>query len=454
MRCSLTMNPADSFRLSVLCLWLLLGYVNCENTQRGYVRAGQAPVGVHNDRRASKRWSNPPFIRTFKAGYNGNIYPAEYHTKDSQSPLIRSHPPIIPEIQKSKVPESQDGFLNPGLALVTQGQNTLVFKRFGNKAFTFADGKKVQQVNPESEFSAGVDQRPPHISPTRFKSTVSFPAVQMEKAPVAFGPNDRRVPVYSYSSNARPSIQPFESHLKSETQTIHVKSSGPNFSPKGFNHGRRTFFRPIDKGHFPGSNPAGKVEMRISSQSWSPRVYSSDGMSKTRGYTHVRHIKPSVERTWHQATAGRRTQDSWGPPPTERTHIPVYGGKFKPFQTRLTNDEPPASTNSLDITTAPIQTFPETTHPPNLTSTGNASTAVPPVTGEWSTKSASPVQTEGRDAELTTEASNPEGLSESEAEVGSSLEHNGSVTVSPPKLQPEDEGTRSPTTVSGLQNQI
>ncbi|KAI9519384.1 hypothetical protein NQZ68_028741 [Dissostichus eleginoides] len=63
------MSPTHSFRLFVLCLWLLLGYVNCKNTQRGYVQSGQAPVGVHNDNREYNRWSEPPIMRTLKAGY-------------------------------------------------------------------------------------------------------------------------------------------------------------------------------------------------------------------------------------------------------------------------------------------------------------------------------------------------------------------------------------------------
>jgi len=404
-------------------------------------------VGVHNDNREYNRWSEPPIMRTPKAGYNGKMYPAEDHTTASQSSLIQIHHPVIPEIQKSKVPESQISHLNPGLALITRGHNYLVFKRFGNKAFTSPDGKKTQQVNPDSEFSAGVEQRPPRVSHTRLKSTGSFPAAQVDNAPVDFGPNYRRVPVYSYSSNARPSIQTFKPNLKSETQKIHVNPSESNVSPKSLNHGRITF-RPINKGHFPGSNPAGKVETRISSPSWSPRVYS--GMS--RGYTHVHHIKPSLDKTWPQASAGRRTQGSWGLPPTERADIAVHGRKFRPFQTRFTNDDLPARTNSLDITTAPIQTFPQTTQPPSLISTGNA-TAVPPVTGEWSTKTALTLQTEGQDAELTPQASNPEGQSESKAEVGSFSEQNGTVTVFPPKLEPEDEETKDPSTVSGLQNE-
>ncbi|XP_033972259.1 uncharacterized protein LOC117471398 [Trematomus bernacchii] len=216
------MSPTHSLRLFVLCLWLLLGYVNCKNTQRGYVQSGQAPVGVHNDNREYNRWGEPPIMRTPKAGYNGKMYPAEDHTTASQSSLIQIHHPVIPEIQKSKVPESQISHLNPGLALITRGHNYLVFKRFGNKAFTSPDGKKTQQVNPDSEFSAGVEQRPPRVSHTRLKSTGSFPAAQVDKAPVDFGPNDRRVPVYSYSSNARPSIQTFKPNLKSETQKIHV----------------------------------------------------------------------------------------------------------------------------------------------------------------------------------------------------------------------------------------
>ncbi|KAG8001150.1 hypothetical protein GBF38_006695 [Nibea albiflora] len=58
---------------------------------------------------------------------------------------------------------------------------------------------------------------------------------------------------------------------------------------------------------------------------------------------------------------------------------------------------------------------------------------VPIYRSRISEESASPMQAEGRDAELVLQASNQEGQSERSAEVGASLEQNKTVTVAPPK---------------------
>ncbi|XP_074478971.1 uncharacterized protein LOC141760229 [Sebastes fasciatus] len=456
------MSSTDCLRLFVLLFWLMVaGDVNCENTQKGYVRHVQAAMAVHNDNREYKRWSGPPASRNPRACYNtssvdggksGNIYPAqEDPTTDSKSSQIQNHYsyPVIPETQNSNVPKShlKSGYAS---ASVAQGRRNVVYDR-----------KKIHQANSDSVR--------PRIHRARTKSTGSFPPVQVDKAPVGFEPNNRRAAIYIHSSKSSPNIP--ATSLKS--QKIHVL-------PRSFNRGRTTslqnVFKPSDKkkDSIWKGRPPGKVDTPMSSPIWSPRVYSGDGTSEAKGYAHVRHLKPGFDKTLLQAAAGGQQfletgfpkpnqasyshdvgvsatserqlnlnynsrgssqLSSWHPPPPGRTQTPVQG-KFKPFQTRPTNGAFPAHTHS-DSEMGQTQTFAGTTLPPGLNSTTGVTS---PVTGDWSTESASPTQTAGRDAELVPQASNSEGQSVSSAEVGSSPEQeNKPFTVSPPKLQPEEK---------------
>ncbi|XP_051235452.1 uncharacterized protein LOC127351690 [Dicentrarchus labrax] len=451
------MSRTDCFRLFVLCLWLLVGDVNCENAQKGYVRrveAGPAPMGVQNDNQDYKS-SEAPFYRI---------------SADGRYPY-----PVIPEPQNSQaVPKSQ-------------------FNDFksGSSSTSVAQGQSAVQV-------------PSHIYRARTQP------VQAHRAPVGVGPNNRKALFYPHSSTASPNIQAIKSSLKS--QKIYVNPSGPNIRalhpqespltprsevggyrpayvfPNGFNRDRtdllQKVLKPIDKkmesivkGHSPGGNSAGKVDTRMSYPIWSPRVYSSDGMSQARGYAHVRHLKPGCDKTRPQASSAAsmkfwgtdftsakqnqgsssrhstgsfghgvlalnerrlnlnhnsrgREPGSWHSSPSDRAQIPVQG-KFKPFQ-RLPMNDLPAQTNSSDSETAPTQT----TLPPSLNCTGITTS----VNGTFSTKTALPTQTEGQDPELVPQASNPEDQTESSAEVGTSLKQNN-TTVSPPKLQPAEKET-------------
>ncbi|XP_033480720.2 uncharacterized protein LOC117255690 [Epinephelus lanceolatus] len=457
---SLAMSATHCLRLFVLCFWLLVGDVNCEITQRGHVQhvhAGQAPRGVHNDNRDDKRWSEPPIVRIPAAGYKissvdrgtqGNIYPAqEDHSTASRSSQIQSHYPVMPEIQRSNDPKRQVNHFQPGFssASVTQRRSNVMHSRSGNKAFAFPDGEKTPPVHD-----------PLHIYHAGAESTGRFSSVEVDKPPVGLRPN-RRVPIFSHSSKAsqtihvnpsRPNTNPQESHRIPRPEVGGHRSV--YVFPKSFNHGRtnllRNVFKPIDKetdsvikGYSPDSNSAGKVDSQI----WRPRVYSSDVMSEARGYTHVRHLKPAFDKTRPQAssTADRKFLESghppvkhnpgiyshdstklgfgpgvpasgerqrnynfggsqpsrWHPPTPDRAQVPIQG-KFKPFQRHPTNDA--AHNHSPYSETTPTQT----TLTPHLNSTGTTSSIVPSVTGNWSTKSASPLQTTGRDEELKPQA--------------------------------------------------
>ncbi|XP_059203454.1 uncharacterized protein LOC131982845 isoform X2 [Centropristis striata] len=420
-------------------------------------------MGVYIDNREYKRWSEPPIYRILKARYNtssGNLYPAqEDHTTDSTSSQVQSHYsyPVIAERPKSNVPKSQVSHLKSGFnsPSITQQQSNVVYHRSRNKVFP--DDKKIQQANSDAVFSAGVVLVPPHIYRARAEAVGGFKPEQVAKRPVGFGPSNRRLPIYSHSSKVSPNVQ----DIKSESEKINVNPSTTNMHhqelhlmtrpqvgghysavfPKTLNHGRanlQNVFRAINKktdsivkGHSPGSDSAGKAP------TWSPRVHNSDVMSEAKGYTHVRRLKPGFDKTRPQAssTAGRKfletgfppvkqNQDSrsrLGPPPTAHS-IPVQG-KFKPFQ-RLPSYLIPADTHSSDSEKALSETFAGTTLSPSLNSTSRPSSNS--VTGE----SASPMQAEGRDAELVPQKSNHEGQSESSAEDGSSLEQSTTIITS------------------------
>eukprot|EP00064_Thunnus_orientalis_P015967 superscaffoldBa00003070_g16030 len=155
------MSSADCLRLFVLCFWLLVGDVNCENTQRGYVlrvQAGQAPVGVHNDNGDHKGLSETSVFRRLSAGYrmpsldrgqSGYVYPAEQqHTIDSKPSQTQSHYPVIPETQNGNVNHFESG---SNSASAMQGGKTVVYNRAGHKAFP--DGRKIHQASSDSVFS-------------------------------------------------------------------------------------------------------------------------------------------------------------------------------------------------------------------------------------------------------------------------------------------------------------
>lgn len=446
------------------------------------VQAGQAPMGVHNDR-DYKRWREPPISRIPAAvyktssvdrGQSGNSYSAqEEHTAASKSSQIQSHYsyPVIPGTQNSNVPKSQGNYFKSGFnsALVTGRRSTVMYS--GNKASAFPGGKKIYQANSDSVFSTGPVQVPPRIHRARPKSIGSFSPIQVDKSPAGFGPNNRKAHMYSQSRTASPDIQTIKSGYQS-----------PYVFPSSFTHDRTNVLQKVLKSideetvsvvktHSPGGNSAGKVDTQMSYPARSPRVYSSDGMPEARGYAHAHRLKPGFDKTQPQSSsaAGRKFLESfshdstklgfglgvpassegqrnlnynsrgsqsgsWHPPPLDRAPIHVQG-KFKPFQRLPTNDDLPAHTHSSESETAPAQPFAGTTLPPSL-NTVITSSVVPSVTEELSTKSASPMQTEGPDEELVTQMANQ---SESSAEVGTSLESNKPLIV---YLQPEEKETK------------
>lgn len=471
MSCQFTILTFLNILLTLLKISCLLStcFVSIGYVLR--VQAGQAPMGVHSDNRDYKRGSKPTIFRLPSApsGYKISSVDRgqsarEYHTADTKSSQIQSHYPypVIPETQNSNVPKSQDDQFKSvfNSASLTRGRSTVAYNRSGNKVLASPDGKKIPQTNSESVFSTGAVQVPPRVHHARATSRGGFSPVQVDNAPVGFGPEDRKALIYSHSSTASPNIQAIKYSLKFES--------------------------------------AGKVGTQMSYPMWSPKAYSSDVMSEARGYAHVRRLRPGFDKTRPQASSaagrkfletgflsvkqnqGRYSHDStklgfglpasserqlnlnynsrgsqpgnWHPPPPNRAQTPVQG-KFKPFQRLPTNDDLLAHTHSSDGETAPTQTFAGTTRHPSLNSTGTTSSVVPSVTGELSTKSASPMQTESLDAELVPQASNCEGQSERPTtEVGPSLEQTKPFTLPPPELQPaESEQSPLETDQSGVQ---
>ncbi|XP_071345585.1 uncharacterized protein [Trachinotus anak] len=544
------MSPVDrlSCRLLVLCFLLLACDVNCENPQRGYVlhaKAGHYPMGVHNDNKGYERWSEPRVFRRPTTGYktssmdssqSGNIYLAQDHTTDSKSSQIQSHYPypVLLETQNSNVPKTKANRLNFGFrsGSVTRGQSTVVYNCSGNKAVTFPDGEKIHQANSDSVFSTGSVQFPARIYRARAKTGGGFSPVHADKAPVGFGPNNRKSLSHSHSSIANPN-KAIKSGLRSESHKHHVKSSIANIqrlhpqksrlktrpevsgyrsafiSSNSFKYDRTNslpeVLKPADKktdsimkGRSPGRNSAGKANTQMPYLPWRPRVYSSDVLPEPRGYAHVRHLKPAFDKTQPQASSatGRKfletgfpsvsqkegsyshdstkpgfglgvptpserqlnfnnnvrgsQSSSWHLPPPDRAQVPVQG-KFKPFQILPTNNNLSADSLSSDNETAPSQTFAGTTLPPSLNSTGITSTVVPSVSRKQSTKSSSPMLTEGKDAEPLPPASNLQGRSNSSAEAGLSLDQIKSFQGFFSKLQPagtEIKGDKSSTKAS------
>ena len=433
----------------------------------GYVlldEGGQTPMGVNNDNQDHKRLSEMSFFKRPTAGYrmpslvigqSGYVIPAEeQRIIDSKSSQIQSHYPVIPDTQSSKVNHFESGF-NPASA--TRRRNNVMVNRSGHKAVTFPEGK-IPQASSDSMFSAG--QFYPFTFRVGPKYTGRFLPAQVDNAPVS---------LYSHSSTS-PDIQAVksESHMIDVTPTRHhiqllnpqesLVTSRPEVSgyqsPHLF-HGsfndktnwfpKVTTNRNMDftiKAHSPGSNSGATYPI------WSPRVYSSDKTSEARRYANVRRLKPGFDKTGPHASYGtgkkfsqtdlpgigpgipassdwqrnpnqnsRGSQPSIWLPAPERVQI-VVQGKFKPFE-RL--DDLPAHT---PLSGAPTQAA-------SLNCT---------VTGEMSTNSSSPMQTEGPDAELLPQVLILKGQTESSAEVRPSSEQNKPLPDSPPKLQLAGEG--------------
>ncbi|KAM7405752.1 hypothetical protein PAMP_000179 [Pampus punctatissimus] len=500
------MSSADCLRLFMLCFWLLVD-VNCEKTQRGYVlrvQAGQAPMGVHNDNRNQKILSEPSIFRRLTAGsdrgQSGYVYPArEQHPIDSKSSQIQSHYPVIPETHGTDINHFASG---SNSASSTQRRNTVVYNRSGHKVVAFPDSKKIHQGSSESVFSTSAVKFSPRIYRARTKLTRVFSPVHVDNAAVGFN---------SHTSTVSPDIEAVKSSMKTHKIDAaltrhHIQSLQPKESllttrpaVSGYHSAHRfhNSFKPINKNidssikeHSPGSTSAGKGDTRMSYPSWSPRVYSSDVMSEARGYAHVRHLRPSSDKTGPHVSsaAGRKfsetgfptvnqNQGSYGndlsklgfgpgvsasserllnlnynsrgsqpsslhPPPPDRAQIHVQG-KFKPFQRLPPTDDRPARTNLSDNEMAPTQEAAETTLPPSMNSTSTT------VTGEMSTNTTSPMQTEAQDAELLPQASTLDGQSGSKGEVGPSMEQN--KPDSPPKLQLEEDRTNDTVVTNPLE---
>ncbi|XP_030269383.1 uncharacterized protein LOC115579834 isoform X2 [Sparus aurata] len=439
------MSPTEYFRLLVLCLCLLDSGVNCEDAQKGYVlhvQAGQTPKGGHSDERDHKRWSEPSISRIPTAGFktssvareqSGSQPAQEDHTTDSAPPQMQSwYPyPVHRNVPKSRVKLLKKGFSS---ARVAQVRSTVAHDRSGTKAFPFPYVKKIDQAISESVFSTEAVQVPPNFYRlSKTKLTGGF-SPQVKEAPVGFGLS-RRALIYSHGSAESPNIKAIKSSLKSESHKTHINPSRPNVFPIN-PHGSHLPTRPEVSGN-PGSSSAGKEE----TPAWGPRSHSGDVTSEARGYAHVRHIKPSNDKTHPQASSaagrkfletgypsliqnqGRHSHDSserrqnlnhntrgkqpssWHPPPPDRAPSHVQG-KFKPFQRLPTNDPPPHH-HSADEETEPTRTAAGTTLSPCLNSTGINSSVVPSVDGELGTTTASPMQTESQDGESTTMSASP-----------------------------------------------
>lgn len=413
-------------------------------------------------------------------GQNIYVYPSEeQHITDPKFSQILSHYPysVIPETQKINVNHFESRFNSVS---ATQGRNNVVYNHSGHKTVASPDGKKMHQGSSDSVFSTGAVQFSPRMYRARTQSTGRFSPAQVDNAAVGF--------------NTHSSIQAVKSSVKSESHKIdatptrhHIQSLQPQESHLTTRPLLHNSFKAINKntdstikGH-----SAGKGGTQMSYPTWSPRVYSSDVMSEARGYAHVRRLRPSFDKTGPQASsaAGKKFSgtgfssgmlfihdsrklgfgpgvssserqqnlkhnsrgsqpSSRHPPPQHKTQTLVKG-KFKAFQ-RLppTDDEDvPAGTRPSDAST---QEAAGTTPSPSLNSTGTTT-----VTGEMSTKSASPIDTEGPDAPLLPQASILEGQSESSAEVGPSLEQN--KTDSPSKLQLAEDRKGDTVVTSPLQ---
>ncbi|XP_035484536.2 uncharacterized protein LOC118302479 [Scophthalmus maximus] len=463
------MSSTDCLRLFVLCLWLLPCDVNCENSLKGYVlkpvHSGHSQLGVHNDNRDYERLGERTIFRiptaVFKTssvdrGESGNIYPAQEDQRnpDSRSSQTQSrrhphHHAVVPgtlngNVENSKINRGKYSF---NVGSLTRGRSTDVYKQSGNKRVAFSGGKTIHEASSDSVFSTGSVQSQLRRHHTRTGTKGGFLPVQVDKAPVSFGHNSREGLLSSHSNTDGQNIQAIKSSRKSESHRSHVNPSGPIV-------------------------PAEKVRPRVP---WSPRALRGDVTSEERGYANVRRLKPGLDKKQpHASSAGGTKFPATGLPsanqnrgsyshdstkvgfghgvltsserpqnfinnrresqpfrlhfpPPNKAHIPAQG-KFQPFQRLLANDDPSSDSNATST-----QTSAGTGPPPSgLNSTGVTSTVAPSVSGEPSTNSSSPIQTEDRDAE-------PQGSNlEDSAEAGPSLNQNQLSTAFPPQLPPEE----------------
>ncbi|KAM7424592.1 hypothetical protein PAMA_000781 [Pampus argenteus] len=452
------------------------------------VRAGQAPMAVYNDNGDQKILSEPSIFRRRTAGLDRGqsvyVYPAgEQRAFDSKSSPIQSHYPypVIPETH-SNVNHFASG---SNSASPTQRRNTVVYSRSGHKMVPFPDSKKIHQGHSDSTFSTSAVKFSPRIYRARTKSTQVYSPVQVDNAAVGFNSHTSTVSsdteaVKFSMKNHKIDTALTRHHAQSLQPQESVLTTRPAVSRYPSAHLFHNSFKPSNKNidssikkHTPGSTSAGKGGTRMSYPTWSPRVYSSDVMSEARGYTNVRRLKPSSDKTGpHVSSAAgkmfsetgfptvNQNQGSYGHdlsklgfgpgvstsserllnlnytsrgnqpssqhPPPDRAQIHVQG-KFKPFQTLSLTDDQPYRIILSDNEMAPTQEAAETTSPPSL----NSSTTV---IGEMSTNTTSPMQTEAPDAELLPQASTPDDQSGRKEEVGPSVEQDPDS----PNLQLED----------------
>ncbi|XP_047436928.1 uncharacterized protein LOC125005549 [Mugil cephalus] len=424
------MSSTECLRLFLLCFWLLVGDVNCENTQRGYVlrfQSGHPPAGVHIDEKDYKQSSS--MLKSSTAGFEksgldrrqsshiyGNQDDHATYSKSSQIPSHYSYP-VIPKTQRTLVYMSE------------------------NKADTYPDAKNIYQGSSDAAFPAGPNRFQPRNY--RPRTSTDYSPFQEDKVPVGFRPRNA---IYSYSGTAQPNPEPIGSQQRSESRIelsranahpLHRQTSSQRAWPVGSTYqsaevipNKFNPLKPFDKTTdftMMGSGSARKADPQTSFLAWSPRVYTSKGIPEARGYAHVQHLRPGFNKAQsHRSSSPDLTKvgfasserqpnvdydskenqyGSFRPRPPDRPPVPVQG-KFKPFERLPINLR--SNTHSSDNETAPNQTFTSTALPPSLNSSGVASTPGHSVTGELSTESASPMKTEGQDAELPT----PEGQSE------------------------------------------
>ncbi|XP_020507601.2 uncharacterized protein [Labrus bergylta] len=411
----------DCFRVLVLCFWLVLGDVNCWNTQRGYVRvqAGQALIGVHND----NNWSEEPASRISLAdrAQSGNIY----HPQD--------------DINGSKSPEIQRHHSYPTRSLNDPK----------HKALPLPDAKRVQ---------TNAAYAPDHA---RAKRPGGFSPVPVDRTPIGPDPKKRK------DMSTLKSMSPFTPEINHLSSMAKVSGYQPAYAiPKRIRTNMlRKGFKTIEKsdsivkGYSHGSNFEGKVDKQISSPTWIPRHYSSNGMPQARGYAHNRRLKlgskkpqphdDSVLSSKFLGTGNSSPQQNQN---SYRPHLADVGvgigviasqerrlgnwhpalnsaqssiqGKFKPFQRLPVEYDLPAHNYSLESQKASTKT----TLPPSLNAKGFNSTDVPSTTQKLSTKSAPPTQTKIQDAEPEAQTSNLEDEVEQKSDIPN--------TASPPKQQP------------------
>lgn len=350
-----------------------------------------------------------------------------------------------------------------------------------NKVFILPHGKKVHQANSAPEFSMGAGQVPSHIFHVRPEQTGLSP-VELDRTPAGFSQKNIKAATYEKGSVTRLKSQVMEHNLNPGSRKIHVNPSRLDIPvaarpvvvgyhatyvfPNSFNHHGPTMLKKISpKGKKSDSNghSAGTDGMQISNPRWSPRMYNGDLTPEAKGYTYVRHIRPSFDKTRPQvsSTPGRKFLEacpgcregqlnsnfnSKGQLSSQYPKQNIVQGKFKPFERH--NGHLPSHA------TAPTQTSPETTLLPALSSmtvttepsTKSATTMPtfraptpsgdPPVTSGPSFKSATTMLMEDGESSPGPEDSQQTEESEKPAADGFPSQP---VTVTPPMPQADEE---------------